>query len=81
MHIHRVLAKNFVDERMREVIKEKKQLFGEYARKSAAKEADARAVGRSPRQSVDVTRDEAVLAEQRIIAAERQRLGLAPGTG
>ncbi|MCR3749376.1 DEAD/DEAH box helicase [Lentzea californiensis] len=80
VHVHRLLAKNSVDERMREIIEEKQQLFDEYARKSAAKEADARAVDSSLHQKVDVTRDEAVPAEQRIIAAERQRLGLDPST-
>lgn len=80
VHVHRLLAKNSVDERMREIIEEKQQLFDEYARKSAAKEADTRAVDSSLHQTVDVTRDEAVPAEQRIIAAERQRLGLDPNT-
>jgi hypothetical protein len=78
VHVHRLLAKNSVDERMREIIEEKQQLFDEYARKSAAKEADARAIDSSLHQSVDLTRDESVPAEQRIIAAERQRLGLDP---
>ncbi|AHH94535.1 DEAD/DEAH box helicase [Kutzneria albida] len=78
VHVHRLLAKDSVDERMREIIEAKQQLFEEYARKSAAKEADARATDRSLHQPVDVARDEAVPAEQRIIASERQRLGLDP---
>ncbi|MDX8145015.1 DEAD/DEAH box helicase [Lentzea sp. BCCO 10_0061] len=78
VHVHRLLAKGSVDERMLEIIETKQQLFDEYARKSAAKEADARAIDRSLHQPVDVTRDEAVPAEQRIIASERQRLGLDP---
>ncbi|MGW4214652.1 hypothetical protein ACWEIJ_42175 [Lentzea sp. NPDC004789] len=64
-----MLAKNSVGERMREIIEKKQRLFDEYARKSVAKEAAARAIDASLHQSVDVTRDEAVPAEQRIIAA------------
>ena len=76
VHVHRLLAKDSVDERMREIIEDKQRLFDEYARKSAAKEADARAVDSSLHRKVDVPRDEAMPAEQRIIAAERRRLGI-----
>ena len=44
VQVHRLLAKDSVDERMREVQEHKALLFDAYARESDAKEADRRAV-------------------------------------
>lgn len=44
VQVHRLLAKGSVDERLREVQENKTLLFGEFARKSDAKDADRRAV-------------------------------------
>ncbi|WP_148262436.1 DEAD/DEAH box helicase [Hoyosella subflava] len=65
VQVHRLLAKDTVDDHMRQIVARKRELFDEYARKSASKEADARSV------DVDVADD-----EQRIVEAERQRLGI-----
>lgn len=70
VQVHRLLAKDTVDERMREVLERKTQLFDEYARRSQAKEGD--------RASVDDGWDQGVApAENSIIELERKRLGLA----
>lgn len=63
VQVHRLLSENSVDERIREILTTKKQLFNEFARDSviAARAPDA----------VDVT--DAELA-RRVVAAERERL-------
>lgn len=40
MQVHRLLAKNTVDEHTRRVLERKFELFDEYARKSQAKDSD-----------------------------------------
>ena len=70
VQVHRLLAKDTVDERMREVLERKTQLFDEYARRSQAKESD--------HASVDDGWDQGVApVENSIIELERKRLGLA----
>ncbi|GGP86821.1 DEAD/DEAH box helicase [Saccharothrix coeruleofusca] len=75
VQVHRLLAKDSVDERMREVQQRKSLLFAEFARKSDAKEADRRAVDTSEHRPAFLD-DEAIPLEQRIIRAEQHRLGI-----
>lgn len=75
VQVHRLLAKDSVDERMREVQERKRLLFDEFARKSDAKEMDSRSVDTSEHRP-DVLDDEAVSVERRIVLAEHHRLGL-----
>ncbi|MGW9307771.1 DEAD/DEAH box helicase [Saccharomonospora azurea] len=75
VQVHRLLAKGSVDERLREVQENKKLLFDEFARKSDAKEADRRAVDTSEYRPA-ILDDEAVPLKERIILAERHRLGI-----
>ncbi|MBY6414102.1 DEAD/DEAH box helicase [Rhodococcus sp. BP-252] len=70
VQVHRLLAKDTVDDRMREVLAQKSALFDEYARKSQAKEKN--------RASVDDGWDRGVgPAENSIVDMEKRRLGLA----
>ena len=64
VQVHRILAKDSVDERIREVQERKSALFAEFARKSDAKLADPRAV-------------DGGLVEQ-VVQTEQRRLGLIP---
>jgi SNF2 family DNA or RNA helicase len=66
--VHRLLARDTVDEWLVELVRSKQGLFDEYARPSAVKEASAAAV--------DAGTDDAALAQQ-AVAAERSRLGIA----
>ncbi|WP_253852594.1 DEAD/DEAH box helicase [Prauserella alba] len=75
VQVHRLLAKGSVDERLREVQEEKSLLFAEFARRSEAKEADARAVDTREHRP-DSLDDNAVPLEQRIVMAEQHRLGI-----
>jgi len=75
VQVHRLLAKDSVDERMREVQERKRLLFDEFARKSDAKEMDRRSVDTNEHRP-DVLDDEAVSVERRIVLAEYHRLGL-----
>ncbi|WP_432942998.1 SNF2-related protein [Kribbella sp. CA-253562] len=93
VQVHRVLAKDSVDERIREVQEHKRLLFDEYARKSDAKNLDRRAIDPLhqpsriqddlPPRRQDEPRpraldDENLPTEQRIVLAEQHRLGLRP---
>ncbi|GAA1660510.1 DEAD/DEAH box helicase [Glycomyces endophyticus] len=69
VQVHRLLAKDGVDERIREVQEHKELLFEHYARHS-----DAKGTGAMATATALATRDESL--EQRVIAAERTRLGL-----
>lgn len=94
VQVHRVLAKDSVDERIREVQEHKRLLFDEYARKSDAKDLDRRAVDplqQPSRIQDEVPRpqdkprpraldDENLPTEQRIVLAEQHRLGIAAET-
>jgi SNF2 family DNA or RNA helicase len=75
VQVHRLLTKDSVDERMREIQERKSLLFAEFARKSDAKEADRRAIDTTEHRS-DFHDDEAMSPDQRIIRAERHRLGI-----
>jgi len=75
VQVHRLLAKDSVDERMQEIQHGKKLLFDEFARKSEAKDADARAVDADEHRP-PVLDDESVPLERRIILAEEHRLGV-----
>lgn len=73
VQVHRLLAKGTIDERLQELKDGKRLLFDEFARKSDAKDADARAVD----DRLAVLDDDAVPVQQRVMKAERLRLGLA----
>ncbi|GAA2269171.1 DEAD/DEAH box helicase [Glycomyces scopariae] len=70
VQVHRLLAKDGVDERIREVQEHKELLFEDYARHS-----DAKGTGAMATATAVATREDDSM-EQRIIAAERTRLGL-----
>lgn len=71
--VHRLLAKNTVDERIRELLEHKTALFGAYARPSDAKEADSRAVDGSMPPMVGSQPPMSMVKQ--IVAVERRRLG------
>ena len=75
VQVHRLLAKDSVDERMREIQENKTLLFDAFARKSDAKEADPRAVDVADHRP-EILDDESVPAGQRVLLAEQYRLGL-----
>jgi SNF2 family DNA or RNA helicase len=75
VQVHRLLAKDCIDERICEIQQGKRLLFDEFARKSDAKEADRRAVDTADHRP-EVLDDESVPVERRVLAAERYRLGL-----
>jgi hypothetical protein len=75
VQVHRLLAKDCIDERIREIQEGKRLLFDEFARKSEAKNVDRRAVDASDHRP-DVLDDESVPVAQRVLLAERYRLGL-----
>ena len=75
VQVHRLLAKDCIDERICEIQQGKRLLFDEFARKSEAKDADRRAVDTSDHRP-EVLDDESVPVAQRVLAAERHRLGL-----
>ncbi|PXY21479.1 helicase SNF2 [Prauserella muralis] len=75
VQVHRILAKGSVDERIREIQEHKQLLFNEFARKSDAKDADARSVDTSEHRPA-VLDDESVPTERRVILAEQYRLGV-----
>jgi SNF2 family DNA or RNA helicase len=75
VQVHRLLAKDCIDERIREIQEGKRLLFDEFARKSEAKNADRRAVDTADHRP-DVLDDESVPVAQRVLAAEQYRLGL-----
>ncbi|MDR7277257.1 C-terminal helicase domain-containing protein [Catenuloplanes atrovinosus] len=70
VRVHRLLAKDTVDERIEEILDQKRRAFDAYARDSTAKRQDVRAV------DPDYPRLEIGPAEQeRIINTEARRLG------
>lgn len=86
VEVHRLLAEGSVDERMLAVLATKSALFAEYVRQSEMKEASPEAVDVSDLAAVDdlvADLPEASVgsAEQRIVALERERLGLPAGAG
>ncbi|WP_198667741.1 DEAD/DEAH box helicase [Glycomyces dulcitolivorans] len=72
VQVHRLLAKDGVDDRIREVQEHKELLFEHYARRSDAKSTGAMATA----TAVATLDDDSIPLEQRIIAAERSRLGI-----
>ena len=68
VQVHRLLAKDSVDERIREIQEGKTLLFDEFARKSDAKHVDGRAMDPAEHRPEGL--------EQRVMEAERTRLGL-----
>ena len=73
VQVHRLLAKDSVDERIREIQENKALLFDEYARKSDAKEVDCRATDTAWQRPTEL--DDADLPlERRVIMAEEHRL-------
>ncbi|ADB35688.1 SNF2-related protein [Kribbella flavida DSM 17836] len=75
VQVHRLLAKDTVDDRIREVQEHKRLLFDEYARKSDAKQLDPRAVDHRAHR-LD---DDRVPVQDRIVLAEQHRLGITSG--
>ena len=80
VQVHRLLAKDSVDERMREIQENKTLLFDAFARRSDAKEADRRAVDTAEHRP-SVLDDESVPLERRVILAEQYRLSRDSNTG
>ncbi|PRY60897.1 DEAD/DEAH box helicase [Glycomyces artemisiae] len=72
VQVHRLLAKDGVDDRIREVQEHKELLFEHYARHSDAKGTGPMATA----TAVATLEDDSIPLEQRIITAERARLGL-----
>jgi hypothetical protein len=75
VQVHRLLAKDGVDERIREIQVEKELLFDHYARQSDAKESDSMATDTGFARPTPLD-DESIPVDQRIIVAECIRLGL-----
>jgi superfamily II DNA or RNA helicase len=75
VQVHRLLAKDGVDERIREVQEQKQLLFEHYARQSDAKSTDGMATDTGIARPAPLD-DDSIPLEQRIIVAERARLGL-----
>jgi hypothetical protein len=73
VQVHRLLAKDSVDERVREVQENKSLLFDAYARESDAKDADRRSVDTGVHRPADLD-DAAVPLERRVVLAEQFRL-------
>ena len=76
VQVHRLLAKDSVDERIREIQQGKRLLFDEFARKSDAKDADRRAVDTADHRP-EVLDDESVPVNRRVVLAEQHRLRIA----
>jgi SNF2 family DNA or RNA helicase len=77
--VHRLLAEDSVDQRMREILATKAALFDEYVRRSALKEVSPDSIDIS---SLDAAKEVASVAEEerRIIEMERRRLGIEADT-
>ncbi|GEL26126.1 hypothetical protein PSU4_50800 [Pseudonocardia sulfidoxydans NBRC 16205] len=71
VQVHRILAKDSIDERIVEIQQGKTLPFDAFARRSEPKERDARAVDERP-AALD---DESLSEQQRALRAERFRLG------
>lgn len=75
VHVHRLMAKDTVDQRLQEILKGKSRLFDDYARESVAKRSDVAATDVSTIDR-ELLHDTAVPLDQRILQVERQRLGV-----
>jgi superfamily II DNA or RNA helicase len=76
VHVHRLLAKDSIDERIQEIQQGKRLLFDAFARRSEAKESDRRAVDTSDHRP-EVLDDESVPVTRRVLLAEQHRLRIA----
>lgn len=77
VHVHRLFAKDSVDQRMLEILGTKAALFDEYVRKSELKNTSLDAVDVSDVESARRVVSESE-AERQIIEVERARLGIVP---
>ncbi|MET8277404.1 DEAD/DEAH box helicase [Micromonospora sp. NPDC005174] len=75
VRVHRLLARNTVDQRLVEMLERKSALIRAYTHDSIAKMADPSATDGSYVDH-DLLADEAIPLDRRIIMVERQRLGL-----
>lgn len=75
VQVHRLLAKESVDERIREIQEDKLLLFEHYARRSDAKHSDGMAVDTGFARPTPLD-DDSIPVHQRIVVAERIRLGM-----
>jgi SNF2 family DNA or RNA helicase len=75
VQVHRLLAKDSIDERIVEIQQGKRLLFDHFARRSDAKDADLRAVDGSVHERQEVGGAD----QQRILQVEQERLGLGSG--
>ena len=75
VQVHRLLAKDCIDERIREIQEDKALLFDHYARRSEAKEVDGMAVATGFARPTPLD-DDTVPLKERVIVAERIRLGM-----
>ena len=73
--IRTVQAKDSVDVRIMEIQQGKRLVFDHFARRSEAKEGDARAVDTAEHRPAALD-DESLSEYQRVVLAERHRLGL-----
>jgi hypothetical protein len=73
VQVHRLLAKDSVDERIREVQENKVLLFDAYARESDAKDADRRSVDTGVHRPPELD-DAGLPLERRVVLAEKYRL-------
>lgn len=74
VRVHRLLARNTVDQRLLEMLERKSTLIRAYAHDSVAKMADPLATDGSYVDH-DLLADEAIPLDRRIVMVERQRLG------
>lgn len=76
VRVHRLLAKDTVDERLLEILDRKSELIEAYARESDAKRLDPAAIDGRLAGTSGIAEGE---LKQRIVAAERERLGISAG--
>jgi hypothetical protein len=75
--VHRLLAEDSIDQQMLELTGAKRAAFDTYARRSDLAESIPDAIDVSDGAAVAAVASQAE-AERRILAAERERLGIAP---
>lgn len=73
VHVHRLMAKDTVDQRLHELLEWKSRLFDAYARESNTKVADGAAT-ETGEVNVELLFDDSVPMDQRLVEVERQRL-------
>lgn len=75
VHVHRLMAKDTVDQRLQEVLDGKTRLFDAYARESTTKDSNKAATDITT-VNENMLRDTTIPIDQRIVQAERRRLEL-----